>query len=658
VPSVDCNIRPARVLSALLLAGISAPASDARPLAALQVGRLTLHRCETRAPWCGSLSRRLDPGGAVPGSIPVYFEYYPHSGGGAAAGTLVATEGGPGYPATGSRSEYLALFAPLRSNHDVLIMDNRGTGRSGAVDCEPLQTAAVLTEADIGVCGRSLGRAAPLYSTALATDDLAAIVEALSLGRIDLYGDSYGSYFAQVFALRHPQRLRSLVLDGAYPLDGPDYPWYPNYAPAMRDKFNRACERAPACRAIAGSSLEHIAPALELLRAGPFSAAVRYGRGRFMHFTADASGLAIVMFGGAPAHASVRELDAAARAFSDGDRLPLLRLMAETLASVDSRDRTRSPRQFSAGLAVAVFCQDPPQIFDMSLAPAERLIARDAQIAKRRAEAPDTYAPFTIDEYRGMPLDYTFIDECVQWPAAASGAPAVRLLPAGARYPDVPVLVISGELDNMTSPADGAAAAAHFPRARHVVIANSFHVNALPHARSDCGAILVRRFMEQLEIGDEGCAAAVSAVRLAPRFARHLRELPAARALAGNAAGEDQLRAVSAALLTSADVIARAEENGAGAGVGLRGGTFTVREAPHGYRLSLREVRWTEDAAVSGRIDWPRRGGVVHADLELWTSQGLRGELQLQWPEGVNGARATVRGRLGSDTVVAEAPAP
>jgi len=167
------------------------------------------------------------------------------------------------------------------------------------------------------------------------------------------------------------------------------------------------------------------------------------------------------------------------------------------------------------------------------------------------------------------------------------------------------------------------------------------------HARSDCGAILVRRFMERLETGDEGCAAAVPAVRLVPRFARHLRELPAARALAGNAAGEDQLRAVSAALLTSADVIARAEENGAGAGVGLRGGTFTVREARHGYRLSLREVRWTEDAAVSGRIDWPRRSGVVHADLELWTSQGLRGALQLQWPEGVNGATATVPRPLG-----------
>src|ERR1700730_10593598 len=142
--------------------------------------------------------------------------------------------------------------------------------------------------------------------------------------------------------------------------------------------------------------------------------------------------------------------------------------MAETLASLESRDPTHSPPRSGGGLGAAVFCQDPPQIFDMSLAPAQRLGARDAQITRRKTEVPDTYAPFTIDEYRGMPLDYAFIDECVQWPAAAPEAPAVPLVPAGARYPEVPVLVVSGELDNMTSAADGAAAAARLPRARHV----------------------------------------------------------------------------------------------------------------------------------------------------------------------------------------------
>ena len=88
------------------------------------------------------LERALDPSGVVAGTLPVYFEYYPHSAPGPATGTLVATEGGPGYPATESREEYLALFEPLRTGYDVLIMDNRGTGRSAAVDCRQLQEAA------------------------------------------------------------------------------------------------------------------------------------------------------------------------------------------------------------------------------------------------------------------------------------------------------------------------------------------------------------------------------------------------------------------------------------------------------------------------------------------------------------------------------------
>jgi pimeloyl-ACP methyl ester carboxylesterase len=637
------------------LAAVAAPPALADD-AALKVGRLTLHRCDTPAPWCGVMSRPLDPGGAEPGTLPIYFEYYPHSASGAAAGTLVATEGGPGYPATGSRDDYLALFAPLRARYDVLIMDNRGTGRSGAIDCRPLQSAPQLTEGNIGSCGRALGGAAPFYGTALAVDDLAAVLEALAIDRIGLYGNSYGSYFAQVFALRHPGKVRSLVLDGADPLDGPDFPWYPHYAPAMREKFNLACARSPACSALPGSSLDHIAPTLARLRAQPEVATVRYGDGRTLKVTADAAALAIVMFGGSPAFSSVRELDAAARAFAAGDPAPLLRLMAETSGTVDSRDPTGDPKLFSAGLAAAVTCHDPPQIFDMRLPPSRRLEARDRIIAQREAQAPATYAPFTIEEYRGMPLDYTFIDECVEWPAPPPVPPTPLSFPASS-YPDVPVLVVSGELDNMTSVADGAVAAAHFAHAHHVVIANSFHVNALPHARSACGAMLVRRFMDTLATGDESCAAAVPAVRLVPRFARSVLELPPAQVAAANHADADGLRAVTAALLTAEDAIARAIDNGPGAGIGLRGGTFSAAAAHGGYRIELRGLRWTSDVSATGQIDWPGRTGTVRARLDLNTPQGP-GTVELTWPEGVDGARATARGTLGGKPVVAEAPAP
>jgi pimeloyl-ACP methyl ester carboxylesterase len=649
----------ALILQALAwAAGAAAAAQAPAPAraATLLVGSLTLHRCETPAPWCATLLRPLDPRGTVAGSTPVYFEYYPHTAPGAAAGMLVATEGGPGYPATDSRDEYLSLYGPLRARYDVLIMDNRGTGRSGALDCKELQNAPTLTEGNIGACGRSLGATAPFYSTALAVDDLAAILEGLASGPVALYGDSYGSYFAQVFALRHGERLRALVLDGADPLDGPDFSWYPHYAPAMREKFNLACARSGGCSALPGRSLDHIVPALERLRAHPFQASAHAGDGHTVTFMANPSALAIVMFGGSPAFSTVREADAAARAFVAGDTAPLLRLMAEALSSVDSRDPTRNPRLFSAGLAADVSCQDPPQIFDMHLPPLERAAARDRIIAARKAAAPDTYGPFTIDEYRGMPLDYTFIDQCVEWPSPPTW-PSSPLVYAASSYPDVPVLVLSGELDNMTSVADGAVAAGHFRRARHVVIANSFHVNALAHARSECGARLVRRFVDTLATGDESCAADVPALRVVPVFARRAQELAAAESAPGNQAGAQALRVVTAALFTAEDAIARAVADGAGPGAGLRGGTFMATTAGGGYRLALQSLRWTEDVSVSGSIEWPGRTGLVRAHLAVQSPQGPS-TLDLSWPEGVSGARASARGLIGGRSVAAEAPAP
>src|SRR5262249_13448763 len=162
----------------------------------------------------------------------------------------------------------------------------------------------------------------------------------------------------------------------------------------------------------------------------------------------------------------------------------------------------------------------PPQVFDMNLPVPLRLEARERAMAQRAAAAPEAYAPFTLDEYRRLPLDYAFVDECVLWPAPAPGAAPLPLVHADGPHPGLPVLVLSGELDNITSVADGAEAAAHFPHGHQVVLANSFHVNALPHARSECGARLVQHFLADLSTGDENCARQVPPVRLVPRFAR------------------------------------------------------------------------------------------------------------------------------------------
>jgi pimeloyl-ACP methyl ester carboxylesterase len=625
----------------------------------LRVGALALERCPHALAYCGHIDRPLDPSGAIPGSISIHFEYYPHTAPGRSTGTLVATEGGPGFAATESRSDYLALFKPLRRERDFVLMDNRGTGGSGAVDCPELQTAEKWTIELIGACGRSLGPTAALYGTALAADDLAEILTRLGAGPIDLYGDSYGTYFEQVFALRHPAMLRSIVLDGAYPLDGPDYAWYPSYAPAMREKFNLACKRSAACNAIPGSSIEHVQPALERLRANPFQSRAADSDGQERAFTASAAQLAIVMFGSAPALATAREVDAAARAFAAGDRAPLLRLMAETASAVDSRDPTANPAVWSAGLSAAVMCHDPPQIFDMVLDPEARIADRDRAFAARRRTAPGTYAPFTIDEFRAMPLDYSYLDQCIEWPVAPPSHPASAVTALEAPYPDVPALVISGEFDDITTPADGAALAALFKHGRQVLIANSFHVNALPRARSPCGAAIARRFVATLDPGDVGCAAQVPPLRLVPRFALQIEELEPARPLPGNMASDRELRAASAAVMTAGDVLMRARINSSGHGVGLRGGSFEVSARSRSIRAVLRGVRWSSDLAVSGTLvqvsEAPAR---TAARLTIAGSGGITGRLEVHWQNAAPDARAAIQGTIGRKRIVAEIAAP
>jgi hypothetical protein len=314
-------------------------------------------------------------------------------------------------------------------------------------------------------------------------------------------------------------------------------------------------------------------------------------------------------------------------------------------------------------------CHDPRQIFDMRLPPRERALDRDRALAERRLRDPDSYAPFTIDEYRDMPLDYSFLDLCVAWPSPPPGRPAAQI-GIDASYPDIPALVISGELDNITTPADGAAVAAEFEHGVQVLIANSFHVNALPRARSTCAAQIVRRFLATTLPGDTACAARVPPVRLVARFATGFGELDAAVPLPGNQATTSELQMLSAAVLTAGDVLARAPALTWGHGVGLRGGTFRVIQRSSGTQVILDAVKWSGDLAVSGQVS-RNAAHRVSADLRLVTiastagtatptaaAAGASGRVSVRWPDDVVGAEARVAGRIGGHRVAARLPAP
>ncbi|MDF2742498.1 MAG: hypothetical protein K0S88_3868, partial [Actinomycetia bacterium] len=130
---------PALLAAAISAVGLApAAAAQEEEPGRLAVGRLLLDPCEdAEGAWCGSLRAPFDRADPAAGTIGVAFEWYPAEQ--APAGTIVAVEGGPGYPSTGSRDYYLELFAPLQRTRNLLLVDDRGTGGSGLINCRPLQ---------------------------------------------------------------------------------------------------------------------------------------------------------------------------------------------------------------------------------------------------------------------------------------------------------------------------------------------------------------------------------------------------------------------------------------------------------------------------------------------------------------------------------------
>jgi pimeloyl-ACP methyl ester carboxylesterase len=606
----------------------------------LRVGSIALHRCAFNHDYyCGALRVALDPAGRVPGRIDIAMAWLPHANRAVrSAGTIVAVEGGPGYPSIGSRSYYRTLYAPLLDTRDMLLVDNRGTGRSAAIVCEPVQRAPLMTLAQVTRCGRQLGRTSDLYGTAIAADDMANILTALRIRKVDMYGDSYGSFFVQAFAGRHPERVRSIVLDGAYPVIGGS-PWYPSTAPTLRRAFNIACARSPVCGRMRGSSLERIDALLKRLRAN--RAAITPSN---VAFVMDSAGLDPLAF---------RDLDATARAYvANDDAVPLERLVDEAYSEEEGAGGRA--RAYSQGLFAAASCSDNPQAYDMRLLPAERRSAWRRARERKGDDDPALYSPFTLDEFLGMPIDYAYVPLCSTWPVASPEHPAGRPVPPGTRFPGVPVLVLNGDLDTITTPAEGAQAAHLFPRATHVIVANSGHVTALDDFYG-CASGIVRRFTQSQRV-DARCAAGVPAVHLVPSFARALDDVEAAHPLPGNSADKKDLQAAAAGTLAAADVLARSYEFGLTEGSGLRGGSYAATARNGGAHAMLSSIRWTDDLAVSGTASFDARSATALAHMTL--SGGATGSLDASWTTTGSNAVASLRGTIDGHIVRASMPAP
>jgi len=597
---------------------------------------------------CGNLPRAWDPTGEVPGKLGVGFIFWPATDTSQPPlGTIVAHEGGPGYAASRSSPSYIELMGPLLGRRNLLVVDQRGTGRSEPIDCPELQDLVGEYADAAAICGERLGDHAHLYGTDLAADDMAAVIESLGVAPVDLYGDSYGTFFAQVFTGRHPDLVRTVTLDAAYPTYGEDA-WYDTQAPALNRALDAVCERSAWCPD--GGSSARLEQVVELLRAeGPIDGVAPAADGLVHRVRLDAPTLAFVAYAGTYVPTTYRELDAGLRAALDGDWLPLLRLLAEANYPGGA---IPSPRAYSEGLDAAVSCRDYPQVFDLMAPPDVREEQLEAAITAKEASDPLVYAPFTVREQ--VDSEWLTIDWCTGWPVPPPAyAPAPPEPPSGS-YPVVPVLVLSGELDTITTAAEGELVAAQFPTATFIEVANALHVTALGDLNG-CASGIVRAFVANAAVGDTSCAASQPPVHAAPPFWATVAEADPAMPKGSLAADADSLRAASVATATVADALARWWQSYETGGRGLRGGEWTGG-GYHVVRLRLTDYELANDLEVTGSVDWRRAGGRVSADVTV--AGAAAGTLHIHWNAATPDSVATIRGDLDGSRVRATMLAP
>lgn len=129
---------------------------------------------------------------------------------------IVYLAGGPGDSATAEIDWWLST--PLRDDRDIILIDQRGTGLSRpSLNCPEFDTIA--EDDRLAKCLDRLQAAGidlATYNADSMTQDIADLITVLELDQVNIYARSYGARQALLLAQMLPQRIRAMVLDGAY----------------------------------------------------------------------------------------------------------------------------------------------------------------------------------------------------------------------------------------------------------------------------------------------------------------------------------------------------------------------------------------------------------------------------------------------------------
>jgi pimeloyl-ACP methyl ester carboxylesterase len=325
------------------------------------------------------------------------------------------------------------------------------------------------------------------YTSAATADDFEAVRAHLGIPRLDLLGQSYGTYLMTVYAQRHPTSVRSIALSSAFPLDFDM--WARANAQAVRLAIRRVCARSTTGTCNGTRSLRQLGRLARRLRENPIPYQVD-GEPRVL----DETALAGIAYG---ADVDIGQLPAIVRAALRGDSAPLVEAARALLPLSGSNAQSDPP---DLALAASVLCNDYPTLWERGAPIPLRL----RQFAARRARLSGrAFRPFSARAWTSAIIDRG--NTCIRWPDR--DGPVQR---TSGPFPDVPALITSGDLDPNVPTREGRQSARQFPNARVVEVPNAGHV---PEGEpSGCAASITFDFIRNQRLGDTSCLANIPPV--------------------------------------------------------------------------------------------------------------------------------------------------
>lgn len=611
---------------------------------------------------CGHVDVPLDRAAPQAGTISIAFELYVHSDPGPATSAILVNFGGPGSSTILGRGAAFYLFGSLFSDHDLLLVDDRGRGYSDVIYCPELQYAVGTLAEQVQACAEVLGANGDRYGTGDIAMDTDAVREALGYELIDYYGVSYGGADVSAYATRFPEHIRSLVLDspvGDTPARQEEAIAASLYVKSTLDLIRILCERSASCSAERADPVADFGSLVEHVRADPVSGTGTSWDGSRIRVTVDPESVIEYLMYPWWMFTNDREIAAAAAALERDDPVPILRLTAEGYYPLEGAPMPDPlpppPKEFSYGAAYATFCPDSGWEWNWGASIADRQTQHDAAIAAEPAELflPFTGAEATDSGFIGTPY-------CILWPDPTGSSPIVS---PNAVYPDVPTLVIGGDLDNVVPFQNAEWVADLFPGSELVEFVGAGHGAVF---WSSCALELVQGFVATLELGDTSCADTPEfRIPSVGEFPVVASEASAAQPWPG---GDNRARVAErrvAAVVGAAvkDAIARADLAYSGPGTvesrGLRGGHLMFEfRGKNGFNvvIHLEGVRFAEDVRIDGVVHWPSDPTIVRAELRIAGPRTEGGVLSFETTRYLIAKYFRVTGELGGRHVDVRVP--